>query len=511
MPTIYSVIPEMTEHIHDVIARQLTHKIINDLNPLTPIADKIYIDTGHTAPQQASDGSHNAVLRNNKVIARALPVTNPTSLKWDSLNMSHTTGQYIDKRDLGTKYPYVFVDPVAEVRLLEMSIPTHMAIEIEIELVSRDQAYEIPVQLWRRFAGGHVYTETVVYDYPLPQDIIIYLYSIYKMRKFDKAMTFAQYLKKGSNDLITANVPRAANSQDVELIIPKTNVYCNVQLDYNEDKPEEIKVGRSANAYQTKFVLNVQYTRADMMVIQFPAVIDNQIIPEIMVPKRSTDIPFRNLDAGYPGDEVDKGSRAFAIKPSATPIVLPYYDDWMIPRGLTYSRSYREFLIAGTLVEGPAMLSEIPLGGLIDEDGEYKLHDVVVKILKKQKQESFKTDCIFNIEVYANDVPIEPTHLELTDDLVLKFPGFNLSKRYRLVLSEITDVKYLNPKWYPDILENWPFFTISKQIADLINSGHIVVKDGTLIDPNHDTLGGLDGSYRPLRKIIGDIVPSRRS
>lgn len=514
MPVRYSPITEMTEHIHDVVVKQMVHKILNDINPLTPMDNKLYIDTSYSVAQQATDNDHSTIFRNNKIMVKAHPNTNPSNVKWDAAGVAVHTGQYINKHDLGNKYPPVFVDPVSSIRLLEMAVPAYVAMEFEIELVSRDQAYEIPTLLYRRFSGGHVYTETVKYDYPIPQDILVSLYGLYKLRRFTKNpnLSFWDYLTAGSQGIIQRNVSRSEVNRNVELIIPKTNIYCTVQLEYTEDKPEEVKNGRSPNAYQTRFVLHMQYNRVDCMCLQYPHVVDNQMIPEFLILKRDTDIPFRNLDGTFPEKEQEEQFRVQNIGPRPTPIVLPYYDDWMIPRGIVYKKSYREFLIAGCIVnETPGEMTAENLSGILDTDEGYRLHPTIVEVLKRQGQKSFRDDCLVRIEVFANDIPIEVEQLELTEDLTLKFPGFNIHKQYRIVLYEITDIRFLNPEWYDLILDKWPFFTVSKQIQNLLDNGLVDTSTGTIKDPKFNVLGGLNDSYRPLRQLIGDIVAKYRT
>lgn len=508
MPTVYSAITEMTEHIHDVVVKQMTHKIVRDLNPLTDFADKIYIDTGYSAAQQASDGSHNSVLRNNKVMVKASPIINPTNLKWNAITGMHDTGQFLSRTTLGSKFPTVFADSGPNVRLLEMCVPTQLRLEFELELVSRDQAYEIPAQLYRRYMSEHVFSEILVYDYPIPTDIITRLYAIYKMRRFSTPMTFREYLKKCSNNLIQYNVPRSEPNGPVEVVIPKTLSNVIVTIEYNEDKPQEVVVGRSTNAYQINFTLIAQYERADMVILQFPAVVDNKLISEKMIPAPTTELPLKSLDTPYPNKTVNDQANVFLGARMIDPIRMPFYDDWELPKGLAHRRSYREFLVAGFLIDEQKNTTEIDLSEDLDE--KYKLHDIVKKILKKQGRDSFRYDCIFPIEVYWGDSLLEPTQLELTEDLVLKIPCNDIHRAHRLVMYEITDVKYLDPKWYEDIAEWWPYFRISDQIKKLYDSGLLDINDnGTIYDPKNNVLGGTNDSHRPLRRILADIIAKR--
>ena len=299
MPIVYSAISEQTDHIYDIIANQYAHKILRDLNLLTDMKDKIYIDTGYSAPQKTNDDDHNSILRKNRLTIKAIPNTNPTSLKWDNLTGQHVTGQYINSRTLHNQFAMILADKAVDIYLREMTIPTSVVLEFDLELVSRDQAYEIPAQLFRRYATGQAFTEAITYDYPIPNDILTVIFSLYKMRKLNTPLKFHEYINICTNGKISYNVSRKLTNGNIELAIPKTMINTVATLEYNEDKPEEVKINRSANAYQIKFNVTVQFERADMMVLQYPCVIDNQLLPSNMIPEpRTTHI--ESLDGPHP-------------------------------------------------------------------------------------------------------------------------------------------------------------------------------------------------------------------
>lgn len=508
MPLVYSAISEQTDHIYDVIAKQLAHKIIRDLNPLTNMEDKIYIDTGYSAPQSTTDGDNNSILRNNKLIVKATPNTNPTSLKWDNITGQHVTGQYINSRTLHNQFNMLFADKAVGIFVREMTIPTVINLEFELELVSRDQAYEIPAQLFRRYAVGQVFTEALTYDYPIPNDVLTLLFSLYKMRRLTSPKTFPEYIGICSNNKFTYNVSRA-DQRNLELTVPKTMINSICTLEYNEDKPEEVKVNRSANAYQTKFNIVVQFERADMIMMQYPCVIDNQLIPANMIPAPKT-THIESLDGPFPTRVFNEAAKVYSMaRPSE--IRMPYYDDWLIPNSLAKSRSYKEFLTAIFLVdeENPNKVTEIPLGGDLG-DGD-QLHPIVKNLLKLQGNESFQTDCIFHIDVFWGDQIIEPATLSLSEDLILRIPCKDINKTHRIVISEITDLKYLNPKWLPYLVNECPYFLLCPTVVDLINKGLLVIKDGTLFDPKKNIIGGSNDSYWPLRIIRADIIAKHQA
>lgn len=508
MPLVYSAISEQTDHIYDVITKQIAHKILRDINPLTPIEDKIYIDTGYSSPQSTTDGDNNSILRNNKLIVKATPNTNPSSLKWDNITGQHVTGQYINSRTLHNQFKMLFADKASGIFVREMNIPTSINLEFELELVSRDQAYEVPAQLFRRYATGQVFTETVTYDYPIPNDILTLLFSLYKMRRLATPKTFREYIDICSNDKFTYNVSRAEN-RNIELVVPKTMIDTLCTLEYNEDKPEEIKVNRSANAYQIKFTVTLQFERADMLMMQYPCVVDNQLLPSNMIPLPKT-THIESLGGPHPTKVFNDMAEQYSMV-RVSEVRMPYYDDWLMPGSIAQKRSYKEFLTAIFLVdeEDPEKVTTLPLGEDLGDGDE--LHPIVKKILKLQGNESFQTDCIFHIDVFWGDRIIEPNLLSLDENLVLKVPCKDINQTHRIVLSEITDLRYLNPKWLPYLISDCPYYVLCPVIGDLIKKGLLEIRDGNLIDPKKNIFGGTDDSYWPFRVLRADIIAKHQA
>lgn len=508
---MYSAISEQTEHVFDVVTRQMIHKILIDLGPLPEIDNYITIDNGYNAPQNTSNEQHGIILANDKLHVTVANNTNPRSLKWDTLTGLHMTGQYVSKKQSIEQFRPIYADKLIDVVLSEMTVPCSMSLDFNIQLLDRDQAYSLPAEIFRRYAPGLVYTELISYDYPIPIDIVSMLYSIFKMRKFSTPITFKQYIAGCSNNKFQCVVPRANTKNQVELVYPKQLINVVTTIEYTEEKPEAIKVQRAAGGYEVKFTVHFQFERADMLTLKYPCIVDNVLVPEIMLPKQNSSRPMPSMDGPYPLFGMNNAIKSLEkIKPSA--IRMPAYDDWLIPQELAFARSYREFLTAAFLIDetAPDGYTEIDLCDDLTGEGDY-LHPTVIEILKIQKRESFRVDCIFHVDVYLGDCIIEPSTITITDDFKLRVPCVDIHKPHRIMLSEITDVKYLDPKWLKYIIQYWPFFLISLQVSDLLKNG-LLEFDGTkLDDPANNVLGGTYDSYWPLRIIKADIITRHES
>ena len=104
---------------------------------------------------------------------------------------------------------------------------------------------------------------------------------------------------------------------------------------------------------------------------------------------------------------------------------------------------------------------------IIDLNGDlgdgYELHPKIKEILKIQKHESFFRDCIFNISVFIDEHIVGFEHLQIDDDLKVTIPvSQDIHKERRIVISEISDLRYLNDKWYP-LIKDDDFFITNKE------------------------------------------------
>ena len=506
MPIVYSTISEQTDHIHDVVVHQLCQKLLFDLNILTDLKDKIYIDTGYSAPQKTSDDDNNSILRQNKLIVKSTPNVNPNSLKWDSLNGKHTTGQMIQGRHIFRQFPILLADKASDIYLHEMTVPSGVDLEFELELVSRDQAYEVPSQLFRMYATGQVFSEILSYDYPIPADILTMIFSLYKMRRLTNPLSFVDYIKICSNDLIQYNVSRKLKDGNVELVIPKTNINVIASMDYSDNKPDEIKVNRSANAYQIKFTLNAQYERADMVLLRYPCVVNNQLVPSNMiVAKPSTTIlSSLPIKANITSEQESIHALSSLVDKTAC-VKLPYYDDWTMVPSLATLRSYRNFLTAIFLIEeDPDNSTLIDLSGKLGEEDE--LHPIVKEILSVQGTDSFYTGAIFHLAVYYGDKHLDPGTLSFSSDLKLSVGCNKIDYTHRIVLSEITNIKYLDEKWLQYLYKYKDFFLVYPSVINYINNNFLNDNGSGYEYPAGKNPGATDDSHRPKRIIQSDII-----
>lgn len=509
MPVWYSPVDETDIHVVYPVTKQFIHKLLTDLNLREVVQDRIYISTGWSG-NKTSRYNHSAALWKDNVKVE-VSISYPGSPKWDANTVAQFSGHGIYQSHLGIMYPTVFCDDTADISLREMILPMTLNFQIQLQIKDRNRAYRIPGQIIRRYTPGVVFGQTVTYDYPLPNDLLSLLFSLYKLRKFDgERPSFSEYLRKNSRNATQFSAHRTMRADELELVIKKYILNALVTYEYSEDKPQEIKSNELSYGYSVSLNATIQFQYTDNMLLEYPCVVDNTLLPPKMITTTRNDADaIQGSDGDYPLKVFDGWIKAQNTQYFFDhPVVAPFYDDFRLPRNLFANRSYVPVYQAMFLIDEENEYTEIPLGG--DLGDGYVLHPILVKMLKKEKNEAFRADVPFNIAVYSGFHFYTEESLSIDENLVLRVKTSNIHKPKRVVISEITDIRNVNSKWWPDILEDWPFYKITDQIKDAIDKG-ILNEPITKNDiADHFGAEAEYDAYWTLR-IIHNTIVARRS
>lgn len=447
MPVLSIAIPELETHAFYPICVQSIHKVIESIGLEKLFKNNIFIETGFSQPKNFNDTKHNATLNINKVRAQAEINTNPANLKWEHINFSHALEPIgFSHTTKDRDFQVVFYDPDSNIKLNEMVLPTYISLNCTMSILDRSIAYQIPSLLYRHYPPNMPSMEHISYDYPIPKPTIALLYTLFKLKRFNKPLSFKDYLDKSTGNNTQIAINRVHTKE--ELVMKKILIDSLFMLDYSDNKPNEVVVNRSVNQYDINFTIHLQFTRPDTLIMDYPVVIDNQLLPGNLIPEvLHKSEPISNLIGPYPinilNEAVDHYQKKY-IEPVM--IKFPDYDEWYPP--LTSSiiqRKYRPWFSCIFTMDEDSEYTELPIGGVLDEELGYELHPLVKEILKRQGSKSFDTDCIFNITIFNDDLPVEKSYLSINEDLTIKVRCIDPRKVRRLVISELVDISKLNP------------------------------------------------------------------
>lgn len=508
MPIIHSVISEADIHVYLPTITQMAHHLVRSLNLTQYINDNIHIETGWTTPQ-GTRMNHSFRTRVNffRVIASQNPIHNAA---FEYLNFTHTGGHTFYPGQLDMAYNPLLRDPVAEISLHEVPLPCSFNLECSFWMISRNIAYEIHKRLMLHYSNEVVHSVSLNYDYPVPKDIVSMLLGLFKHRKFDlndpqlgltlqknKQVTFANWLDKKSIAQFVTTMSRTTKHK--ELVISKYIDNAIYSVEFDTGKPDESKVGNVPETYNVSFNVKFQFEEASAHILKYPCIVDNTLLPASMIPQvRANDTPIRSTRPKYANPMLNDGFQMISKwNHQREEVQCPFYDDWKTPHTALSARSYQPFLVSLYTAEPSRNLAVIDLDDIIY--GDTKLHDIVKYVLKLQGEESFRNDCIFNISSYLRNKMQATSDIKLSPELVLTIKAGDIHPQRHLVISEITDLRFLNPKWW-EVIKQFPdFFIPGDQIKPWEDNN---------LGPNG---GGNNGTNRSFRILNTCIIPRRSS
>lgn len=445
MPVLSIPTPELESHVFYPAIKQACHKFLYDLNLQDIVGKNIFIETGFSQPKNYNDGKHNVKLNINKLRVQAEINTNPQSLKWDNISFKHFLSQGISHTTKNRDYQTIFYDPTCNIRLQEMYLPTYISLNCTLTILDRNQAYQIPSMIYRHYPPNIPTMDHISYDYPIPKPTIALIYTLYKLKRFNKPNSFRTWLDMCSGRNTQFAINRVATKE--ELVTKKILIDCLYMVDYQDNKPNEIIINRSPTQYDFNFTIHIQFTRPDLIIMDYPIVLDNRLLPGELIPDHlHRNEPIPNLIGPFPDNITNTYVDIFDHKRTKPVLVkFPDYDDWNIPfDSHLYKNKFRPWFSCIFTMDEDSEYTELPIGGILDEELGYQLHPMVKEILKKQGELSFNDDSLFNITIFNDDIPVEKTYLSIDDELTIKVKCIDPTKIRRLVISELTDFKHLN-------------------------------------------------------------------
>lgn len=504
MPIFDVPIKEFVRHILHPFVVQRVKTIVNSLNLEDVIKDNIHIKYGFSTGTHSKDQYKNVIIRNNRVDVDVELNMNPLSLKWDSMSFAKVSGYGYTKSQLAMERA-VFMDPEVGVSLHVHDMPCSVNLNINITVMSRNIAFSVMGMYYDMYNGEDNSFDPIdfMYDVPVNGDILTKLHDIYQMRRFDKTkLSFLGYLFAGSQCAISEKVNRTGTQKEVVLRRHRTHILQDVSM--SAEKPQENNDGNGTFSYTIPLTLTSQFSRPNFFTLLYPITIMNQLIPARHIVTGYTENECAN-NVDFIKQQVDKRSYEYWLaeyKHFDQPFISPFYDDWKAP----YESEQRNctqrpfWIITVTLDEDEkgVIKPETPVTLVDYVVDKFRLHPIVEEIIGIQSCESYEPDCLFNIAIYKNDIQYDKSELGWDiDERAAVIKSTDRVGRYHLVISEMMDLNFLNPKWN-FLVERYSDFFKKR------NDNNNIFDNGGLTDPDGSNT---NGDYIGKRVLYGDIIP----
>lgn len=493
MPISYAEIPELTTHVFEPVAEQLVHRVLETLQLKDIIKDAIVIDFGYHTPNRHVENSLDSTLKHNRLECVANVNMSSENTKWEASSFFHNTPFGLSNKTRNMIFP-LFADTTSRISLTTHSKPCHISLECTFSIIDRTLAYLIDKSIRNRYSGGYVSAENLYYSYTIPNEMLTVLFSLYKL-KHDPG-PFGQYLVKNAPDV---SLDVKSGTDQSELVVLVSDLHTLFQIEYTEDKPAEVRNNRSVSNYEIKFTLHIQFTRPDFMSVDFPIIVDNQLVPKQMIPFDNTSVQGQKGVFDY--TDIQNNMHEI-VQERPLPAKLPFYDDWVVPPNCPISLyKFKPFIIAAFTIDPTKETTEIDLTGDL---GGCTLHPLILEIIKKQDRASFAYEALIGISAFSFERMNEPMDLILTEDLKLIIPTKDIHKVRHFTISELTDINFLNERWYwllKEYLYLFPELELTKIFRNYVKQGN-----AKLSNPD---MGGIYGSSRSHRILWGDLIARR--
>lgn len=454
------VVSESMIHIIEPIADQSLRFVIGRLG-LSGLMEEIQIVSDFRDVSKATDDNKNAKLIDYRVRAKLNPSVNPTNNKWDGYKTAIDLGNgnaIVRQEDVTRKKrPWtgndftgrdysIFHDEDLFVDITEWNVGSTLSMEVKMDFHDLTPAQDALSAIFATFTNGDMVGYVPVqYDYPIPEDIQLVLKKIYWMSDMEKSNeAYAEWLNKKSIGFLSWNTNR--NNVNVrELVGLKNNTQALFLIECSQDQPE---VGN--NRFTVNFNLTVQYSRTNRLIMDYPIIINNQLLPFDYVPCTKEERQMNRGPFMWQNSAVNLYWHQQYKRDNPIPAMYPWWDKWELPyHSIIAKKGFRPIFIAAITLDDVDDPEGVTILDLKEGLPGYTLRDDLLQMLSKLKDRALHfAGTYINVAVFAHDYQVNPNLVEF-DGRYLKLLSRQKSSIYRLVIS-------IDP--YPDNLKGMPEF-----------------------------------------------------
>lgn len=482
MPSIDSMVTEITKQCIEVVSEQITNRLIGHLgfSGLFINNSNLFITSDDLRSSRFDDDSNNIRAQNNRCDVKIVPGYNTFETKFDIVSGKSLDAAYQLQRWTTDEYP-IFSDPRAQVYIVEIALPSMIELQFQIRVKSVELSDAFNLALFSRSLvdGGITDYNDIQFSYGFPDKLLKLLYDIYKMQDDVTAqMTFKDYLTIGSNGAISALINRDRLNGDVEIVIQKTNSKVIGRLEYDGDKHDTEDFNKVSNRYVIDFSYFIQYPRPVFLRTAYPIMVYNKLIKNPLLGKQPSNMSLGEGPQFFQEKSINRYflemSNAKIRLDHSYPLVrYPYYDDWQRSPTMycDINQKYQPIFIGllsvtintdNTLTLSVDLLNEVfsLLSEKAVDEIKYTFQNFELdEYAHSTKNDVFRRLGIFDIEIFSNDTIIDFNRITVDENYVLTVSDIkDITKLYRIVISQIRDIRILNRDYIYAILERPDYY-----------------------------------------------------
>ena len=488
MPILDFKIPEQTRII-EMVSDQIARRLLSIMGFWQVFKDGFFVMNEINKSANFNTGDNHKRISDNRCDVLIVPNYNPLQPaleggKGSDVDANMTTRRWMSGT-LG-EYP-IFSDTRSNVYLYEVNIPTSIELEFTLKVKSIEIADLIATALYAKGLTGNSVNDfnDIYFQYGIPDRAIILLHRIFSLQKDLEQYKFPDYLKVGSNDRISLLVNRDnIETGPKQLIIQKTGVHVLGRLENDGNKPEGESVNKSVDRLSLTFRYVYQFGRPIIMRSEYPIMVNNEMIGERFIRKP---LAMNIGDEGqryYPLKTFNRlllhqYKNSINLEKSYPFIQFPESDDFKPGSNMykSFNSNYQHLFIGLLSIDvdptnGSFSLS-IDIKNEILPLLETRISDEITKVFEldynadqfQKRTDLLRRLSIFSISIFSNENLVEYNQLELNDDFLLTVNAkLDISKRYRIVISQAKDLRIINHFYIWHMLNNTEYY------GDLLSS-----------------------------------------
>ena len=355
-------IKDVSTNVLEPVAEQVVRYIISEIGFFNTFKDNIMFESPHETTSNTYDSNNNRKLPSNKLICTVTNNLSPFETPWDGINNTYITSFGFPPKRVWERYPN-FSDIINKLFLFTMERPCSIAIECNFNFVDRSIAYEVGNRLFSQYTNGQtVPVMNVMFDYPIPEQMLTNLLIMYKMTAFSEnpRNKFIDYLIEGSKRAITIKSNRYKKDLH-QVVLQRTLHYCLVKIDFSDNTINADKKNKLPLKFNNQMTLTIQFMKPDDMILNFPMIINNKLVPGNLIPDYGLPpIPPWLTDTmisvnKFNREEERKRRESWLFKDRLNIIRVPIYDNWLPP---DYPKNPSDFYRPFIIIAFPIFIGE---------------------------------------------------------------------------------------------------------------------------------------------------------
>lgn len=292
-------IQEVAVSVLEPVASQVVRYIINRLGLEKTFGNNIVFNSPIEASTKTTDNANNRITIDNRIVCNVNPILSPEATPFENITGYDITSEGYPMKRIENQFP-IFSDIINKMYLFSMDRPGALGIECNFYFADSVTAYQVANRVFTQFANNMTIPVTdLMFDYPINESLLNVMYQLYKLTEFPKnpKNNFISYLKEGSKNHITFLVNRELPNNG-QVVIQRTLRHCMIKVEFGDQGVNPDKRGKAPLKFTNQMTLTVQFSQPSNLVLKYPMVINNTMIPITLIPEHG--IPDKPPVVVYP-------------------------------------------------------------------------------------------------------------------------------------------------------------------------------------------------------------------